>query len=51
MKKNRGYGAYKSTTNVNKNPTISKSVEIFIYCEVTLNVSGVTVRSGHVGGK
>ena len=29
-------------TNVNKNPTICDSMQIFIYCKVTLHVSGVT---------
>ena len=28
--------------NVNKNPTRSNSIQIFIYCEDTLHVSGVT---------
>ena len=51
MKKHIGYSAYNSTTNVNKNPTRCNSMQIFIYCEDTLNVSGVTARSGNVGGK
>jgi len=28
--------------NVNKNPTTCNSMQIFIYCKVTLHVSGVT---------
>jgi len=28
--------------NVNKNPTSCNSIQIFIYCKVTLHVSGVT---------
>jgi len=28
--------------NVNKNPTRYNSMQIFIYCKVTLHVSGVT---------
>ena len=31
-----------SNINVNKNPTRCNSKQIFIYCEVTLHVSGVT---------
>ena len=34
-----------STYNVNKNPTRSNSMQIFIYCNVTLHVSGVTAPS------
>jgi len=47
--------------NVNKNPTRCNSMQIFIYCRVTLHVSGVTAPiiritknvapSGHAGGK
>ena len=30
--------------NVNKNPNICNSMQIFIYCKVTLHVSGVTAH-------
>jgi len=32
----------KKEVNVNKNPTTCNSMQIFIYCKVTLHVSGVT---------
>jgi len=32
----------RNETNFNKNPTRCNSIQIFIYCEVTLHVSGVT---------
>ena len=38
-----------SQFNVNKNPTRFNSMQIFIHCKVTLHVSGVQSRSGHVG--
>jgi len=34
--------AYIQNNNVNKNPTRCNSMQIFIYCKVTLHVSGVT---------
>jgi len=36
------FGSKRVSINVNKNPTRCKSMHIFIYCKVTLHVSGVT---------
>jgi len=35
-----------NATDANKNPTRCNSMQIFIYCKVTLHVSGVTAPSG-----
>jgi len=43
--KRQGYGVNHSLTpsvDVNENPTRCNSMQIFIYCKVTLHVSGVT---------